>query len=134
MIFRCTVILYLVSLFFNFSKASAEDDFKEFQIKRKNVFEFTKEPTITKTGDTITIEFSVKEYCDATVAVQNADGDILRHIGSGVLGENAPIPFTKNSLEQKIVWDSKDDRGKYIDNLETISIRVSLGLKPINAI
>lgn len=119
-------------LFLFFPKfISAQDELKEFQVKRKNVFEFTKEPTVVKNGDTVSIEFSVKEFCDATVAIQNNDGDILRHLASGVLGENAPLPFQKDSLDQKLVWDSKDDRGKYIDDLSNIKVRVSLGLKPM---
>lgn len=109
----------------------AEDPFKEFQIKRKEVFEFAKEPTLTRKGDLITIEFEVKDYCDVTVAIQNEDGDIVKHIVSGVLGNNAPIPLQSNSLAQKLEWDSKDDRGVYIDDLRNISVRVSLGLKPM---
>ena len=121
-------------LFLNLVIASnvfADDALQEFQIKRKEVFEFTKEPTITKKGDKVTIEFTVKDYCDVTVAIQNQEGDIVRHIVSGVLGNKAPLPLQSNSLSQKIEWDSKDDQGKYIDNLTNISVRVSLGLKPI---
>ena len=103
---------------------------QEFQIKRKEVYEFTKEPTVKKEGDKITIEFTTKDFCDVTVAVQNQAGDILRHIASGVLGDNAPMPLQQKSLSQKLEWDSKDDKGKYLDNIKELSVRVSLGLKP----
>ena len=130
MLNRSVALFAFFLLFLNLS-ISSDEIFKELQVKRKNVFEFTKEPTITKTGDTIVIEFSVKDFCDATVAIQNLDGDIVRHLASGVLGENAPAPFKQNSLDQKILWDSKDDKGKYIDDLKSINVRVSLGLKPM---
>ena len=121
----------LAFIWLGFLSLHAEDTLPELQVKRKNVFEFTKEPVITKAGDTITIEFSVKDFCDVTVAVQNLDGDILRHLASGVLGDNAPLPFTKNSLDQKIIWNSKDDKGKYLDDIKGLNIRISLGLKPL---
>jgi hypothetical protein len=121
----------LFCLGFIFSRIIADDSLKEFQIKRKEIFEFTKEPTLFKNGDKVTIEFTVKDYCDATVAVQDNEGNIIRHLASGVLGDNAPAPFQQNSLSQKIYWDSKDDRGVYIDQLANISIRISLGLKPM---
>lgn len=114
----------------NFLSVSSDDGLEEFRIKRKETYEFTKEPTVKKEGDKVSIEFSTKDYCDVTVAVINRDGDIVRHLASGVLGENAPIPFQQKSLSQSLVWDSKDDRGKYLDNLSELSVRVSLGLKP----
>jgi hypothetical protein len=55
------------------------------------------------------IRFAVKDACDATVAVTDAKGRIVRHLGSGMLGPNAPVPFLKNSLAQTLVWDGKDD-------------------------
>jgi hypothetical protein len=81
-------------------------------------------------GDTVTISFVSKGYCDATVAIENAEGKIVRHLASGVLGRNAPAPFRKNSLEQTVVWDGKDDRGKYVEDRDACRVRVSLGLKP----
>ena len=125
MFFRFILPLIFLAL----TNVYADDALTELQVKRKNVFEFTKEPIITKTGDSITIEFSTKDFCDVTIAIQNTDGDIVRHLASGVLGEKAPAPFKQNSLDQKIVWDSKDDKGKYIDDLKYLNIRVSLGLK-----
>ena len=108
-------------------------DIDEFKVKRQEVFEFAEKPTVKREGDTVTITFASRGYCDATVAVEDADGlspRIVRHLGSGVLGPNAPAPFQKSSLSQKIVWDCKTDQGKYLDNLDRYTVRVSLGLKP----
>lgn len=105
-------------------------DADEMKVKRKDVFEFTEQPQVTRKGDTVVITFASKDYCDATVAVEHDGGRIVRHLGSGVLGTNAPEPFQKNSLKQRVVWDGKDDQGKLIDDKERLTIRVSLGLKP----
>ena len=55
---------------------------------------------------------------------------IVRHLASGVLGPNAPEPYENNSKRQTVLWDGKDDQGRYIDDKDAISVRVSLGLKP----
>jgi len=123
-------LIFLVSFFYvSFCVLWAEDPFQEFKVKRKNVFEFTKKPELTHEKDKTTISFAVKDFCDVTVAVENNDGKIIRHLASGVLGYKAPSPFLKNSLEQSIVWDNKDDAGSYVDELGNVKIRVSLGLK-----
>jgi hypothetical protein len=103
---------------------------REFKIARQAVFEFTKKPVVTRDGDKVRITFTSKGYCDVTVAVEDAEGKIIRHLVSGVLGKNAPPPFKKNSLEQVVVWDGKNDQGVYIDDKDVLRIRVSLGLKP----
>lgn len=119
-------------LFFQFSYQlwSQEDAFQEFKVKRKEVFEFAKKPELMRTEkNATTITFTSKDYCDVTVAIETLEGKIIRHLASGVLGSKAPAPLLKSSLEQTIVWDHKDDAGKYVDNLEAIRVRVSLGLQ-----
>ena len=106
-------------------------DSDEFKIKRQEVFEFTRRPAVTQQGDQVTIAFTSKAFCDATVAIEDQSGKIVRHLVCGVLGPNAPAPFQKDSLNQTIVWDGKDEQGVYIDNKDAISVRVSLGLKPV---
>ncbi len=103
---------------------------EELRVKRKAVFEFSEQPTITRTEKNVRITFASKANCDATVAVEDTGGRIIRHLASGVLGENAPPPFQKGNLKQHIVWDGKDDQGIYVKNIEDHVIRVSLGLKP----
>jgi hypothetical protein len=113
------------------------------KVQRKEVFAFTEKPTVTRDGDTFTICFAVKDYCDATVAIERipvADAGegmgwteerpkIARFLASGVLGPNAPGPFQNRSLRQTVVWDGKDEIGRYIDDVENYRVRVSLGLR-----
>src|SRR5262245_20212712 len=102
----------------------------EFRVKREEVFEFAQKPRVTRAGDRVEIAFAARGACDATVAIEDAAGKIIRHLASGVLGPNAPEPFQKNSLSQTIVWDGKDDQDRYVDDKESCLVRVSLGLKP----
>jgi hypothetical protein len=103
---------------------------EEFNIKREEIFEFLEKPKLVLEGDKITINFETKAFCDVTVAIEDSSSKIIRHLASGVLGENAPEPFLWNSKKQSILWDSKDDKGEYVKDKADISIRVSLGLKP----
>jgi len=106
-------------------------DRDEFAIKRQEVYEFTEKPTITSQGDRVDIRFTTKAFCDVTVAIEEKSGQIVRHLASGVLGDTAPAPFQKKSLKQELVWDGKNDQGKYLDNRVDYTVRVSLGLKPM---
>jgi len=105
-------------------------DVDEFKVKRQAVFEFTARPRVVRSGDRVTIAFTSKACCDATVAIEDARGRIIRHLASGVLGKNAPPPFKKNSKRQTVIWDGKDDQGRYVDDKESLTVRVSLGLRP----
>ncbi len=89
-----------------------------------------KKPSITRNGDRVTISFETKGFCDVTVAIEDAQGKIIRHLASGVLGPNAPEPFKKSSKSQAIIWDGKDDFERYVDDKASVVVRVSLGLKP----
>jgi len=106
------------------------DPLEELRVKREELFAFSEEPSVTREGDRVTIAFASKGWCDATVAVEDASGRIVRHLASGVLGANAPEPFQWNSKRQVLVWDGKDDQGAYVDDKESVTVRVSLGLKP----
>ena len=98
---------------------------------REQTFEFSQEPSLAKTGaDTYRIHFAVKSKCDVAVAVEDQNGRIVRYLGYGVLGPNAPAPFAKDALEQTITWDGKDQFGKYVPVPQDCRVRVSLGLKP----
>ncbi len=101
-----------------------------FSVSREESFEFVRKPTLTLEGDKVTIAFETKEWCDVTVAIEDTSGNILRHLASGVLGPSAPRPFQWNSKSQTLVWDGKDDRGKYVDDKDRVRVRVALGLKP----
>ncbi len=109
--------------------SASASDLDEFKVKREQVFGFAQKPKVSRDGDKVTISFASKGYCDATAAIENEEGKIIRHLASGVLGVNAPSPFQKNALEQTIVWDGKDDQGKYVDDKDALTVRVSLGLR-----
>lgn len=126
---RNFILIWMSISAFSSSLIFSNDAFQEFKIKRKNIFEFTKKPELIDDKNSTTISFTVKDFCDVTIAIENAEGKILRHLASGVLGDKAPEPFKKNSLEQSIIWDNKDDAGKYLDDKASLRIRVSLGLQ-----
>jgi hypothetical protein len=108
----------------------AASDLDEFKIKREQVFKFKQKPRASRAGDKVSIEFASEGFCDATVATEDRQGNILRHLASGALGPRAPGPFKKNAKKQAIIWDGKDDRGVYVDDKDNIVVRVGLGLKP----
>jgi len=95
--------------------------------EREEVYEFTQKPKVTKQGDKYVITFASKGKCDATVAILDKDGKIIRHLASGVLGANAPHPFQQNSLSQKLEWDGLTDDFKKAP--AGCKVKVSLGLK-----
>jgi hypothetical protein len=61
--------------------------------------------------------------------MERGDGRILRHLASGVLGDNAPAPFRKGTKRQSLTWDGKDDQGRYVDDKDNCVVRVALGLR-----
>ncbi len=99
--------------------------------ERENVFAFTAKPAVKLVAkDKYEIAFAVKGNCDVTVGLIDEKGTVVRHLASGVLGKNAPAPFQKSSLQQKIYWNGKDDLGTYVKEPEKLRVRVMLGLKP----
>ena len=124
---RIEALLLTLATLVPLATASGLDEFK---IKRQEVFEFAAKPQVTRQGDRVEIAFVSKAFCDVTVAIEDAQGKIIRHLVSGVLGPKAPEPLQKNSLQQTVVWDSKDDQGQYRDDKERLTVRVALGLKP----
>jgi len=118
----------LLLLSFLVSLTVYSDDYDALKVKRKDNCTFSKKPEIKAIGENSKeISFAVSDYCDVTVAIENTQGNIIRHLASGLLGEKAPVPFQVKSLEQKIIWDGKNDLGEYV-NGECV-VRVSLGLK-----
>ena len=99
----------------------------EATISREENFEFAQQPQISgPVNGVYTITFETRAKCDATVAIIK-DGIIVRHLASGVLGANAPWPFVKDLLSQRLEWDGKDDEGNPAP--DSCIVRVSLGLK-----
>src|SRR5262245_7847345 len=98
-------------------------DADESRVKREELFEFARKPVVTRAGDRVEISFTSRGWCDVTVAIEDAAGKIVRHLASGVLGPNAPEPLQRNTREQKIVWDGKDDRDQYVDDKNSLAVR-----------
>jgi hypothetical protein len=73
---------------------------------------FTAKPTATKAGDKVKIAFAVDRETDVAVYIENAKGEIVRHLAAGVLGKNPPEPLKAGALEQSVEWDGRDDDGK----------------------
>lgn len=121
-------------LFACFAMQAADDVRKPYSapcVERENVFEFAEKPSVKTVGpDKYEITFASKGSCDVTVAIVGPDGKVVRHLGCGVLGSNAPAPFQKNSLKQVIYWNGKDDLGDYVKEPGKMQVRVMLGLKP----
>jgi hypothetical protein len=135
-----TLFCVLCILCGSFSVALASpSDLDEFKIKREPVFDVAQKPTITRRGDLVEITFETKGFCDVTVAIEESGTHnpppttyhprIVRHLASGVLGPKAPAPFLKDSKRQTLLWDGKDDAGRYLDNQDDLAVRVSLGLR-----
>ena len=93
------------------------------------MFEFVQKPAVARKEGVVAITFKSKGRCDATVAIEDTDGRIIRHLASGLLGANAPAPFQPDSLKQALTWDGKDDFGSPVADLAACTVRVSLGLK-----
>lgn len=100
---RAVSFLRWVGLLGAFSTAARAGDLDEFKVKREEIFDFAQKPNVTREGDKVTISFETKGRCDVTIAIENAQGEIVQHLASGVLGTHAPPPFQKGTLKQTVV-------------------------------
>jgi hypothetical protein len=91
---------------------------------------FKRKPEVATAGGKSSISFELSAAADVTVAVLDAKGKVVRHLGSGVLGANAPEPFKKNSVAQQLTWDGTDDFGEKLP-AGNYRVKVSAGLKPV---
>lgn len=73
------------------------------------------------------IEFTLSGEIDVTVNILNDAGQVICHLGSGVVGENSPLPFQKG-LKQKLVWDFTNDFGQKIAKDAAYSVEIKLGM------
>lgn len=70
------------------------------------------EPATRKTRNGWTISFALDRPDDVEVRILDAAGSVVRRLGCGVLGANAPEPFRKDQLAQDLFWDGLDAAGK----------------------
>ena len=86
------------------------------------------QPAVAEEGQNPVVEFTLSEFTDVEVSILDSRGKVVRHLAAGVLGANAPAPFTKNSLRQSIIWDGKDDHQQILSPLENYRLRIRAGM------
>jgi hypothetical protein len=87
---------------------------------------FTAKPKAVRVNGKVKITFAVSAPTDVAVYVENARGEVIRHLVAGVLGKNPPPPL-KPGLNQSIDWDRKADYGQRAAG-GPFKVRVALGL------
>ena len=85
-------------------------------------------PTVDRRGDQWVIAFQIDKFDDVLVRVLDVRGNVVRALGCGVLGPNAPAPFQKDTLRQSLAWDGHDTDGKPAP--ANCRVEVSVGLAP----
>lgn len=89
---------------------------------------FQSGPVVTERGRQFALRFALESPNDVAVEVHDSGGRVVRHLGAGRLGKEAPAPFKSNSLAQEIVWDGRDNAGKPSPAGQyTVTIKVGLG-------
>jgi len=121
-IFRRSIMRLYTFIFFCIAAFSAG-------IVRADDISFIQKPRAAKEGDNIRVTFELSAPVDIAAGVINKEGIVVRHLGGGMLGENAPEPFKRGSLSQSLVWDRKDDRGDPVPEGK-YRIRIRAGIKP----
>jgi hypothetical protein len=89
----------------------------------------TAKPSASVIKGRVLIKFTPSQPTDVEVAILDAQGKVVRHLGAGLLGKNAPPPLKKKSLSQELLWDRKDDLGRAAKG-GPFKVRVRAGLKP----
>ncbi len=90
--------------------------------------EFATKPTVTASDEKVSVKFALTKPSDVLVSVLDKNGKVVRVLGHGLLGDNAPVPFKKGSLSQTLEWDYKDAAGNEVPK-GSYHIEVSAGLK-----
>jgi hypothetical protein len=75
-------------------------DADEWKIKRQEAYGFVQPPAVTRDGDRVAIAFETEGFCDVTVAVESANGRIIRHLASGVLAGQQRAGALRERLEE----------------------------------
>jgi hypothetical protein len=76
---------------------------------------FARPPAVTRKNGGAIVSFAVAAPTDAEVAVLDAGGKVVRHLGGAALGaEKPPPPPFRPGLSQEISWDGRDDAGRQI--------------------
>jgi len=59
---------------------------------------FAEKPSAIRAGDRVRVNSAVSRETDVAVYIENAKGEIVRHLVAGALGKNPPEPLEANSL------------------------------------
>jgi hypothetical protein len=74
---------------------------------------FASPPRAVRAEGGTALSFSLTRGADVEVAVLDAKSRVVRHLAGGVLGGKNPPPAPLSAgLEQRILWDGKDDLGR----------------------
>jgi hypothetical protein len=87
---------------------------------------FTSKPAAQRVAGKVKIRFTVSAPTDVAVYIEDARGEVIRHLVAGVLGPRAPAPL-KPGLSQELEWDGKANYGKPAAG-GPFKVRVGLGL------
>ncbi len=94
---------------------------------------FASKPSSAADGKGVRVKFAVSSPCSVEVTVLSADGKEVRHLAAGMLGaEKAAEPLEPRKLQQSLLWDRTDDRGRPAAG-KAFSVRVRLGMKAAGA-
>jgi hypothetical protein len=87
---------------------------------------FSVKPAATRTNGKVKITFTASAPTDVAVFIEDARGEVIRHLVAGALGPKAPAPL-KPGLAQSIEWDGRADYGRPATG-GPFKVRVALGL------
>lgn len=73
---------------------------------------FSTPPKVSRDANGVTVAFALEKAADVEVAILDAAGTVVRHLAAGVLGGKNPPPAPlQPGLDQKILWDGRNDLG-----------------------
>src|SRR5262245_17515292 len=91
--------------------------------------DFRTPPKVARTDEGTVVTFALSRGADVEVAVLEGQGRVVRPLAAGVLGgAPAPPPPLQPGLEQRIVWNGKDDLGAAAGD-GPFKVRVRAGMK-----
>ena len=85
-------------------------------------------PMLTRDAGRFQVRFEIDKPDDVLLRVVDRQGKVLRMLGCGLLGPNAPEPFVKDTLRQAVDWDGKDREGHPVP--AGCQVQLAVGLKP----
>jgi len=70
------------------------------------------EPTVERSNAGYEVSFSLARPTDVTIRIVDAQGKVVRHLASGMVGlKRCAAPLASGTLSQRVLWDGNDDAG-----------------------